>query len=91
MLPKISYVNGINTAYSEPGGKDPFAGGICKTMQEIAKTTCSEVTGIYNATEGMGKDLDECLDNIAKNSTAPSVVPLRNMINDAAEVCQASL
>jgi hypothetical protein len=53
-------------------------------MQEIAKTTCSEVTGIYNATEGMGKDLDECLDNIAKSSNSPAVVPLRNMIIQAA-------
>jgi hypothetical protein len=83
-LPKISYVNGINTAYSQPGQKDLFSGGICKTMLEIAKTTCSEVTGVYNATEGLGKDLDECLDNIAKDRNTPSVVPLRNMMVQAA-------
>jgi hypothetical protein len=84
-LPKISYVNGINTAYAQPGQKDLFSGGICKTMLEIAKTTCSEVTGVYNATQGFGKDLDECLDNIAKDGDSPSVVPLRNMMVQAAQ------
>ena len=56
-LPKITYVNGINTRYTpeDPNEKDPFKeDGICKTMQEIARTTCSEVTGVYNATEGIG-------------------------------------
>jgi hypothetical protein len=88
-LPKITYVNGINTRYTpEDPEKDLFSVGICKTMQEIANTTCSEVTGVYNATEGMGRDLDECLDNIAKNSNAPSVITLRKMMVDAARTGQ---
>jgi len=83
-LPKISYVNGINTVYTDPQDPNLFSGGICKTMQGIANATCSEVIGVYNATEGMGKDLDECIDNIAKASHAPAVVPLRNMMVEAA-------
>lgn len=82
-LPKSSYINGINTTYTQ-SGNTLFSGGICKTMQAIADATCSEVTGIYNATEGIGKDVDECLDNIAKASSAPSVVPLRELMVQAA-------
>jgi hypothetical protein len=90
-LPKITYVNGINTRYTpqDPNQKDPFVeGGICKTMQQIAATTCSEVTGVYNATEGIGKDLDECLDNIAKDSNTPAVVPLTDAMVQAARTGQ---
>jgi hypothetical protein len=86
-LPKIIYVNGINTRYTpvNPSETNIFTeDGICKTMQAIAETTCSEVTGVYNATEGIGKDLDECLDNIAKDGNSPAIVPLRDMMVQAA-------
>jgi len=90
-LPKISYINGINTRYT-PEDKDKekglFSGGICKTMLEIAKITCSEVTGVYNATEGIGNDVDECLDNIGKNGNTPAIVPLADMIVKAARTGQ---
>jgi hypothetical protein len=90
-LPKITYVNGVNTRYTPTEAdkaKGLFSGGICKTILEIAKATCSEVTGVYNATEGIGKDAAECLDNIAKTRSSPAVVTLRDMIVRAARTGQ---
>ena len=69
----ITYVNGINTQY--PTGKaDPFdQDGICKSMQLLANATCAQVIGVYNATGGMARDLEQCLTNIAKNSDSGAV------------------
>lgn len=80
-LPKIVYVNGISTPYKPPKKNGD---GICKTMRLIAEGTCSEVTGVYNATEGFGKDVDECIDNINKASDSKAVDPLKNAILQAA-------
>lgn len=74
-LPKISYINGINTNQKT----------ICETMKKLANDTCSEVMGIYNATHGITKDIDECLDNIGKSSNEPAVAPMKKMIVEAAE------
>lgn len=86
-LPRITYVNGINTRYTaDEKHKEEglFGGGICKTMLEIASKTCCEVIGVYNATQGIGSDLDRCLDDIARQSSSKAVDPLRDMIVKAA-------
>jgi hypothetical protein len=71
---KIYYVNGINTKLKE---NDKFEGsGMCGNMHAIADTTCAEVVGIYNATEGMGRDLDECLSNIGRAGKTPAAKTL---------------
>ncbi|KPA09399.1 Synuclein, partial [Candidatus Magnetomorum sp. HK-1] len=68
-LQKIYYTNGINTSKES----------MCRTMQKIADLTCSQVFGIYNATEGMGSDLTECLENI-QSDDAPSVLTQEKLI-----------
>lgn len=86
-LPKIVYINGINTRYTPDKDNHTnglFGGGICQTMSEIASRTCSEVTGVYNATQGMAKDLDRCLDDIARKTPSRAVDPLREMMVKAA-------
>jgi hypothetical protein len=57
---KVTYINGIKTDYAT----------ICKTMQKLANATCAEVTGVFNATGGIWKDLQECLANMGNNSVS---------------------
>jgi hypothetical protein len=75
---KVYYVNGINTAARE---NDKFEGsGMCSNMHSIADTTCAEVVGIYNATEGMGRDLDECISNISRAGKTPAAQTLSDQM-----------
>jgi len=60
-LPTAHYINGINT-----GPKDH-----CATLRALADALCKEMTGTYNATFGMGKDIVECVDNIRRIETKP--------------------
>jgi len=77
---KIYYVNGINTDLLTDGSKDPnnpYEGsGFCGNMHAIADADCAEVIGVYNATEGMGRDLTECLDNIGRAGKTPAAKTL---------------
>ncbi len=77
---KITYVNGINTEFHPNSSSSDPKSGICYTMQKIADQTCSEVTGVYNATEGIGKDLAECEQNIMRGSNSPAVKSLADEI-----------
>ena len=45
----IMYVNGINSTHTD----------LCKSLNEIAKSTCGTVTGVYNSTHGLIPDLAE--------------------------------
>lgn len=58
---KAHYVNGINTDLSAH----------CATLQALARATCMEMTGTFNATGGTPRDLVECLDNIQRSGTVP--------------------
>ncbi|HLH03945.1 MAG TPA: phage baseplate assembly protein V [Bryobacteraceae bacterium] len=64
-LPKVFFVNGINTRLTGENGQ-PVKDGMCTTLQKIANRSCAEVVGIYNATEGVGADLKECVGMIGK-------------------------
>jgi hypothetical protein len=70
---KVTYINGIMTDYAT----------ICKTMQKLANATCAEVTGVYNATGGIWKDLQECLANMGNNSVSRAGTALQNSMNAA--------
>jgi hypothetical protein len=71
-LESIYYVNGIQTKKNDA----------CKTTKILSKKTCSKVTGIYNATEGIGADLRESIENIKRSSTAPAMEMLHTEIID---------
>lgn len=71
-LESIYYVNGIQTKKNDA----------CETTKILSKKTCSKVTGIYNATEGIGADLRESIENIKRNSTAPAMEMLHTEIVD---------
>jgi len=60
-IPKIVFVNGIDTKFQDGDGRP-----MCQSMRAIANAACSEVVGVYNATEGIGADLRESLQNIQK-------------------------
>ncbi len=68
-LPKILYVNGINTpVYNEEDGT-----GACATVRKIANARCAEVIGVYNASDGVINDVLDSKDNVDKlNSTNKS-------------------
>ena len=53
-IPTVYFVNGIMN--------DPKKN--CETAKELAIATCSEVISVYNRTEGIVKDVGECLGNI---------------------------
>jgi hypothetical protein len=71
---EVLYVNGIRTDQKT----------LCGTMQALAKATCAEVAGVYNAYGGsllnIVEQLSESLANIAKNSDAPAVRTLRDQM-----------
>ncbi len=75
-IDSVYYVNGINTT------KKTGETNACKTAKQLSRSTCSKVTGIYNATEGIGTDLRECIDNIKRNSEAPATATLHTEIID---------
>lgn len=84
-LQKIVYVNGILTTYDQSKDEHGHYTGICGTMEAIAQATCAEVTGIYNATQGFGRDLDKSLDHIAKQGTTTAVDTVRELLVTAAQ------
>jgi len=71
-LPKAHYVNGINTDLSTH----------CGTLKNLAKVLCKEVTGTYNATSGIGRDVVECVDSIQRSGTVPQQALCRQIMAD---------
>lgn len=69
-LPKAHYVNGINTDLK----------GHCDTLKNLAKALCKEMTGTYNATSGIGKDVVECVDSIQRSETVPQQALYRQIM-----------
>jgi hypothetical protein len=66
----VLYVNGINTT------KDAQA----SSLQAIADTTGARVIGIHNATEGMGADLAQCVQDKLDKGTNPAVDTLADTL-----------
>lgn len=71
-LPKTYYINGIKT---EPLGN-------CTSSQKLANAICSEVVSIYNRTEGMLGDVQECIENIKKTGQSPPTRAMIKMLSD---------
>jgi hypothetical protein len=69
VLPKAQYINGINTDLA----------GHCATLKKLATALCKEVTGIFNDTYGLPRDVVECLDNIQRTGS-PASEKLKNEI-----------
>jgi len=75
---KAYFINGIGVDYVEENWEK--VDGICKSMQALADATCLEVTGIYAANEGPGKNLGECLRLIMKGLAFPPVTTLAKQL-----------
>lgn len=82
-IPKITFVNGIQTKFINDDDRP-----MCRTMKKIANATCSEVVGIYNATEGVGADLRESLENIRKAAQSDPTHTLSVQLVTAAQTGQ---
>ncbi|WP_263381960.1 PAAR domain-containing protein [Granulicella arctica] len=76
-VPKVYFANGINTKLYGDGAS------MCATMQQIANQTCSEVVGVYGATQGMLPDLDQAVNEIEKNSNSPQAATLAKLVTDS--------
>lgn len=80
---KVTYVNGINTKFTPGASTTDSKSGICYTMQTIADITCSEVTGVYDATGGMGSDIAGAELDIEGASQSEATKTLARQIEDS--------
>lgn len=79
----LSQIRGVLPSHGEPSHKILFVNGIAnsvddhyKSLQAIADRAGAEVVGVYNATEGGGKDLLQCLGDkldIGKNAAVDTL------------------
>ncbi len=71
-LPSVVYVNGIL------GSPD----SLCESMKEIARKRCAKVTGVYNMSEGLIKDLGQCMGDKLGIGDNPANDALQGLIQD---------
>jgi hypothetical protein len=83
-IDSVYYINGINTPKNttKTNAETDDETNACKTAKALSRIACSKVTGIYNATEGIGSDLRESIENIKRSSTAPAMEMLHTEIID---------
>lgn len=71
-LPKIVYVNGI---LGSPQG-------MCDSLNAIAKKRCASVTGVYNQSDGLLKDLGQCVGDKLGIGDNPANATLQDIISE---------
>lgn len=72
-LKRVIYVNGIMNSSDDH----------CDSLKAIAKKRCMAVTGVYNKSDGIAKDLTQCLKDKAGIGKNPANDRLRGLVQDS--------